>query len=142
MHHLDGVDDHHSWLLLLGQLADLLHAGFGDDTQLVIGQMQTAGTHGHLLQRLFAGHIEHLHLLGQLAHGLQQQGTLARPWMAANQDGRAWDYAAAQHPIQLAKSGSKARDLGERHLSQGLDTAILLPRISAQTRALAGGGRA
>ncbi len=79
MHHLDGVDDHDLRLLLLSNQADLLDRGLRQHAQLVGRQSEARGPHRHLLQRLLAGDIEGLHPLRQTAHGLQQQGRLARP---------------------------------------------------------------
>ena len=121
MHHLDGVDDHDLRLLLLSYDANLLDTGLGQHAQLVGRQPQPAGTHRHLLQRLFPSHIEGLHPLSQTAHGLQQQGRLARPRIAANQNGRTWHNAATEHPIQLLETGGKTGDLCGGDLRQRLN---------------------
>ncbi|MNC16110.1 hypothetical protein D3C75_639560 [compost metagenome] len=120
MHHLDGVDDHDLRLLLLGNDADLLHAGFRQHAQLVGGQAQPAGPHRHLLQRLLPGHIQGLHPLCQTTHGLQQQGRFASPRVATNEDRRARHHTTAEHPVQLLEARTEAGDLGGRDLSQGL----------------------
>ncbi len=138
VHHLDGVDDHDLGLLLLGDEADLLDTGLRQHAQLVGGQAQTAGTHGHLLQRLLAGDIQGLHTLRQPAHGLQQQGRLARPGIAADQDGRTGHYTAAKHPIQLLEARAEAGDLGRGDLRQRLHLTADGTGITGVAGALAG----
>ena len=142
MHHLDGVDDHDLRLLLLGNDADLLHAGFRQHAQLVGGQAQPAGSHRHLLQGLLPGHIQGLHPLRQTAHGLQQQGRFARPRVAADEDGRARHHTAAEHPIQLLEARAEAGDLCGRNFGQGLHLAADGAGITCVAGTLAGGSDA
>ena len=104
MHHLNGVNHHDLRLLLLGNQADLLDAGLGKHPQLVGGQPKAVGPHRDLLERLLAGDIEGFHPLCETTHGLQQQGGLARPRVAADQNGRAWHHTATKHPIQLLET--------------------------------------
>ncbi len=142
MHHLNGVDDHDLRLLLLGNQADLLDRGLRQHAQLVGGQAETRCPHRHLLQRLLTGDVQGLHPLGQATHGLQQQGRLARPRVATDQDGRPRHHAAAKHPIQLLEAGRETGDLGGGDLRQRLHLAADGAGIAAVAGALARGHRA
>ncbi len=129
-------------LLLLGNQADLLDRGLRQHAQLVGRQAKARGPHRHLLQRLLAGDIEGLHPLRQTAHGLQQQGRLARPRVATDQDRRARHHPAPQNPIQLLETGGETGDLGGGDLRQRLHLAADGAGITGITGTLARGHRA
>ncbi len=109
VHHLDRVDHHQLRLFLLGDLADLLDAGFRQHIEVFARQAKTVRAHRHLLQRFFAGDVEGFHLLRQTAHHLQQQRRFPRAGIAADQDGAARHHAAAQHAVKLFEAGGEAR---------------------------------
>ena len=52
MHHLDGVDHHQLRLFFIGDLTDLLNAGFREHVQVGRRQPETMGAHRHLLFNL------------------------------------------------------------------------------------------
>ncbi|MNH04010.1 hypothetical protein D3C79_632860 [compost metagenome] len=132
MHDLDRVDHHQPWLLLLGDQADLLDAGFRQHVQAASGQSKTMGTHRDLLQRLFTRDVQGFHLLGEFAQHLQQQRTFPRAGVAADQDRTARHHAAAQYAVKLQKAGRETRQLLQtdvRKLLHLADTGIA--RIAA-----------
>ena len=88
--------------------------------QPVRGQLEALGTHCHLLQGFLSGDIERLHGIGQVTHGLQQQGTLAGAGVATEQDCRARYETAAQHPIKLSCPTAEARHVVEFDIPQHL----------------------
>ncbi len=141
MHHLDGVDHHDLRLLLLGNQADLLDAGLRQHPQLVGRQAEAIGAHRHLLEGLLTCDIEGFHPLRQTAHGLQQQGRLACPRVAADKDGRARHHAATKYPIQLLEAGGETGDLGGSYLCQCLHLTANCTGITGIAGTLARGHR-
>ena len=101
VHHLDGVHHQQLRLLLLRDLADLLHIGLGQQLEILLRQSQSPGPHAHLLQRLLASDIQGARRLRQRAHHLQQQCTLARPGVAPDKDGRPWHQPATKDPVKF-----------------------------------------
>ena len=100
---LDGVHDQDA-------RAQRLHVA-QDDVEVVLGHEVEArgrdpeplGPELDLSGRLLARDIEHrAGALRQRASRLQEQGGLADPRIAADQDERVLDQASSQHPIQLA----------------------------------------
>ena len=109
MHHLDGVDHHQLRLFFIGDLTDLLNAGFREHVQVGRWQPETMGAHRHLLQGLLPGDVQGFHPFRQFAEGLQQQRRFARAGVAANQDRAARHHAAAQHAVKFFKAGGETR---------------------------------
>ena len=70
VHDLDGVNNHQLRLLFIGNLADLLNAGFRQHIQIGRRQAKTVRAHRHLLQRLFPGDVQRFHLFRESAQGL------------------------------------------------------------------------
>ncbi|MNF50018.1 hypothetical protein D3C84_313030 [compost metagenome] len=122
---LDRIDHHDLGLFHPRRGDDGFDAGFGHHPQLVLGQPQTPGTHGHLLLGLFASDIERRHAHRQVAQGLQENGRLADARVAANQYDRAVNQAATQHTVQLTGRGGKPRDFLDTDFGQRLDLRLL-----------------
>ncbi|MCY1489455.1 hypothetical protein D9M68_231800 [compost metagenome] len=116
---LDRVDDHDLGILSPRGGDDRLDAGLGHHLQLVFRQAQATGAHGHLLLGFLAGDVERRKALGDVAQGLQQDGRLADPRVAADQHHRAVHQTAAEHPVELHRSRGEARHLLDADLGQG-----------------------
>ena len=75
-----------------------------------VGHAQPAGTEADLLDRFLAGYVKDAFAgRGQPRGGLQQQGRLADPRIAADQHGRGGHQPAAKHAIQFLDPGRGAR---------------------------------
>ncbi|MNM56652.1 hypothetical protein D3C81_678290 [compost metagenome] len=122
---LDRVDHHDPRFLDAGRGDDGLDAGFGHHLELVLGQAQAPGAHGHLLLRLLAGDIQRRHAHGNVAQGLQQDGRLADAGVTTDQHHRAIHQATAQHAVQFGAAGGEARDFLDADFGQGLDLRLL-----------------
>ena len=130
---LDRVDHHHLGFLQTRGGDDAFDAGFGHDLELVFRQAQAARTHGHLLLGFLAGDIERGKARGDIAQGLQQDGRFADAGVTADQHHRAVHQATAEHPVEFAGGGGKARYFFDADLGQGLDLRLLAgpPRAPA-----------
>ena len=130
--------DHHQAGPVLGQLGqDLLHRGLGQHRQVQIRQPQALGAQVDLGQRFLTGDVQRAHARLHAGQDLQQQGGLADAGVAADQDDRAGNDAAAQYPVHLAQPGTGARGLARVHLAQALHA----PSGHAADAAAAGLGR-
>ncbi len=83
---LDGVHHHHPRGLGLRLGQDALHAGLGEQPDAGAPEPETPGPQTDLLGGLLAAHIEHRLVRPQVLTGLEQQGRLADPRVAAEQD--------------------------------------------------------
>ena len=110
-HGLDRVDHHQ------GRVAGRCEAGGdvaqvdrGGEFQRRVGDAETPGAQAGLLDGFLAGDVEHPPSGACQAGGrLQQQGGLADPRIAADQDRRGRHQPAAQHAIQFGDAGGAAR---------------------------------
>ena len=109
MHHLYGVDNQYARLQFIHRGDNRFYIGFGHQAQRVCGQAESFGAHGDLLQRLLARDIQGIHGLRQMAHGLEQEGTLARSGVATDQNRRAGYQPATQYPVKLPCPRRNAR---------------------------------
>ena len=101
-----GVDglyrvDHHQVGSLLGDLRhDVLQQRFGIDQAFVVPDSYACCAHLDLLGRLLARDIEGLQSVRR-QRDLQREGRFADARLAAHQDQRSGDHAAAQHPVDF-----------------------------------------
>ena len=105
---LDGVDDQHIRLFLLGAGQHVAQPGLGQHQKVPGIYLQALGPHPELASGFLAGDIEHPGKLAQSLADLQHQRGFADARRTAHQHQRALYRAAAQHPIQLSHSGGEA----------------------------------
>ncbi|MNF81832.1 hypothetical protein D3C84_641220 [compost metagenome] len=122
---LDGVDHHHLGFFHPRGGDDAFDAGLGHDLELVFGQAQAAGAHGHLLLGFLARDIERGEARGDIAEGLQEDGRLADARIAADQHHRAVHQAAAEDAVQLVGRGGEAWHFLDADFRQRLDLRLL-----------------
>ena len=110
-HGLDRIDHHQCRVgRALQRRGDVAQVDRGGEFQRRVDHAQAAGAQPHLFDRFLAGDIQHpASGAGQRRGGLQQQGGLADAGIAADQDGRSGDQAAAEDAIQLVDAGAGAR---------------------------------
>jgi hypothetical protein len=115
-HGLDRVDHHEARRGALRQRGDdVLHRGLGGELHRGVGEAEALGAQPHLRHRLLAGDIDRA-MAGprQQAGGLGQQGRFADARIAADQQHRAADEAAAGDAVELRHAGGQARRVGAR----------------------------
>ena len=126
---LDRVDQHQSGLELTPGGGEALDAGRGQEPQVAGHAAQSVGTQTNLRRALLTAHVEDgSALLLEVSGELEREGRLANARLAAEQDHRARDQTAAQHPVELRAAAATASS--GRVLATGPDP----------TRARGGGG--
>ena len=136
IHGLDRIDDHQAGRAGVIEGRDHV-ADRGRRRQLHrrAREAETRRAQPELVDRLLAADIGHgLAAARQRGAGLQRQGGLADAGIAADQDRRALDEAAAQHPVELLDAGGEARRRGG-----GAAQAYQLERAPGGAQALGDG---
>ncbi len=117
---LDGID-HHEVNRRSGRKRgeDVLDLRLGGERYRRITQAEPFGAEPNLADRLFARHVDDASAgIRHRSGDLDQDGRLADAGIAADQDRRARDEAAADDTVELADTGERARQLlgvaGER----------------------------
>ena len=106
-HRLDRVDDHQRRLDAADFLEDALDAGLGKQVERRVADAEAIAARLDLVLGFFARGIEHrADRLREVRGRLQQQRGLADAGLAAEQDQRAGNDAAAEHAIELADAGA------------------------------------
>ena len=99
--------------------------GLGGEVELVVDAAGAVGAQPDLGGGLLAGDVERAAPVARgLGGDLEQQRALADPGLAGQQDRRARDQPAAEHPVELgdaagAERGLLDRDLADRHRRAG-----------------------
>ena len=102
---LDGIDDEQPGFDLLNVAYDSLQRGFAENEQIGRGYVQAFGAHFYLTRRFFARNIKASEsFLAYRRKGLQQQRRFSDTGIAADQNDRSRNEAAAQYSIELADS--------------------------------------
>ena len=92
--------------------------GLGGEVELVLDAAGAVGAHPHLGGGLLAGHVEHPVAQPRGLRGdLEQQRGLADAGLAGEQDRRARDQAAAEHPVELGHAAGARQGVLDRHLA-------------------------
>ena len=105
---LDGVDDQEIGLEVAHMDLEVLQGADGEQEDVVGMDVQPFGPELDLQRRLLAGIIEHfLAFLRQHGRYFQQQGRLPHPGLAADQDHRVADDAAAQDAVEFVHAGDQ-----------------------------------
>ena len=92
--------------------------GLGREVELVLDRAGAVGAHPHLRGRLLAGDVEDsVPLPGRLRGHLEQQRGLADAGLTGQQDRRARDHAAAEHPVELGDPAGARQRVLDRHLT-------------------------
>ena len=102
---LDGIHHHHIRLFRQDGFVNLLCVGGGGEEDVISVHPQAVGPQLHLAHALLPGYIEEPQAGVDGAAHLEEDGGFADAGVAADQDGRAGDDAAAQHPVQLLHAG-------------------------------------
>ncbi len=114
-HRLDRVDDHQRRVGGFFQGGgDVPDIDGGCQFDRGVGDAEAAGAQADLIDRLFAGDVKHPAAgTGEAGRGLQQQGRFADAGVAADQDDRGWDEAAAENAVQFGDAdGGAGRGFG------------------------------
>ena len=122
IHHLNGVNHNHPWLLLSGDLHDTLGRGFRQHQQIIRHQTKAFSSSRNLLHGFFTGDVQRLHKGGDMTKCLQQHSTFTSPRMATNQHGTAGHKATTEYPIKFTRTCAKPGSLFDAHLREGLQT--------------------
>ena len=135
VHYLDRIDHKQLRRVLTGCLQNLFDAGFGKQLEIVLGQLQPARAHTHLLRRFLSGNIKRLPALpGQQTHDLEQQCTFPGTGIAADEHHRARYEAAAEDPVEFGDAACKARQFGEIDIGElrhfAVCSGVILPARS------------
>ncbi len=119
---LDRVEDGERRALGLERGQDVAEVGLGGELQRGLCQPEAAGAHADLGGGLLAGDVDRRGAAGgEGGGGLQQQGRLADAGVAADEDGRSRDEAAAEDAVELVDAGEAARQrrLGGGEVAKG-----------------------
>ena len=115
-HGLDRVDDGERRALGLEGGEDVAEVGLGGELQGGVGEAEAGGAQADLGGGLLAGDVDGgLAAGGEGGGGLQEEGGLADAGVAADEDGRGGDEAAAEDAVELGDAGEGA---GERRLGR------------------------
>ena len=134
---LDRIDHDRGRPEFLNGFENLFERSFGQNVQRRSLHAEPFPTHFNLLRRLFAGNVQDAFALrDQAREGLQQEGRLANARIAANQNHRAGNHAAAENPVEFPDPGATAMfaddfDLANRN---GLRGPQLQHRTAAAAR--------
>ena len=124
LHDLNGVHDDDPRTVLGDELGHRFRTGFRRHANLIRRQLQTLGAQRQLVERLFAGHVENPAAPCQPAGNLQQQRALSRAGISTHQHDGAGHQAAAEHPVELGKSGGQTLGLLALHLAEQANLAL------------------
>ena len=109
-HGLDGIDDRKAGALCIQCRQDVAQVGLGPEANGGIGQAQPQRPHLDLGAGFFTRNIQALQpFAGEGGGSLQQQRRFTDAGIAADQDRRSRNEAAAENPVQLVHPRSKAR---------------------------------
>ena len=103
---LDGVDDNHPRTQPLDLAEHRLQIRLGQNIQMRGCSLDPVAAETQLPRRFLAGDVEHRRLGGYPRGKLQQEGGLANPRVAAQQDKLAGDDAAAEHAVELTETAA------------------------------------
>ncbi len=114
-HGLDGIDDDDvRCLATIDTRQNFAHRGGGGELQRCIAEAQTLTAQLNLRERFLARDVEDgVSAARQYRRRLQQQGGFPDAGVAAKQNSRTFDEAAAQHAVKLGDAGGFARMGGD-----------------------------
>ena len=115
-HRLDRVDDREGRTCLADRLHDRGQVRLGEERDAGAVDAEAASAELHLNGRLLAGDVEDGPALAEPRGGLHEQAALADAGVAAEQDERPADHAAAEHAVELGDAGRDAVLRGHRYL--------------------------
>ena len=111
VHGLDRIDDQEPRFFMFGLKQDIANLRSGHNQKRISAGPQTAGPHGSLLFRLFAGNIQNLDLFLAETHGhVQQDRGFADTGVAAQQHKAPGNDPPAQHPVKFVDAGFHTAD--------------------------------
>src|SRR6266550_1112992 len=107
IHRLDRIDDDEIGRLgRIERIGDVANAARGGETDRAVGDPEPLGAQPDLVDRFFAGDVgRRAAARGEGGGRLQQQGRFADPGIAADEDRRAGNQAAAADPVELGDAG-------------------------------------
>ncbi len=111
MQGLYGVHDQDPRSFRCGRSQHALDAGLRQEAHPLAHQPEPPRPQADLLGRLLTRDIEHRVPLPQGGTGLEQQGGLTDPRIAADEHHRALDQPAPEHPVELGDTTAQARVL-------------------------------
>ena len=106
---------------------DVLDTGLGGEFDGRLGEAEPIGAQAHLVHRFLARDVDDpLAAQGQRRAGLDQQGRLADAGLAAEQQDRAGDEAAARDAVEFVDPGPQAamRMVGDAEFAEREDAAF------------------
>ena len=128
-HGLDRVDDGERRALGLERGQDVAEVGLGGEPERRVGEAEARGAQADLGGGLLAGDVDGGRAAGgEGGGGLQQQRRLADAGIAADEDGRGRDEAAAEDAVELGDAGEGARRAAARRAARS-------PRVMRRPRA-------
>ena len=130
---LNRVDHADLRALPLERRNDLAHVRLGEDPD-VAGTAEPVGAKLHLRGRFLARDENDLPRLGHLAESHQKKSGLPDSWVAADEDERGRDEAAAENTIELGDPGRESLRVGRLDLDEPEERPALRCRPTAGRR--------
>ena len=101
-HGLDRVDDHDPGRLAREYAEERLHVRLREQLHPIRRDLEALGPQRDLPYRLLSGHVQGTGGgIGETGQYLEQQGRLADPGLAADEDHGSRHEPAAEHPVEL-----------------------------------------